>query len=111
MRHLKTKQGIKNMSYLMMEIKGWDRGAICKEPTVSDVNKQFNLAAGDIDENFGVIRLDADNYVVMASVEAAKKMLAQHVDNTVAGKGPFVDGPFSNSQLQPYNGSGFDPYM
>ena len=65
------------MSYLMMEITNWDRGLICSEPSTSEVCRQFNLAAEDLDEDFGVIRMGAEtkSYVVMASVEAAKKML------------------------------------
>ncbi len=90
------------MSYAMMNIHGWDRGDTAAEPDVSDVREQFNLAAQDIDEEFGVIRIAEKDYIVQVSVEAAKKMLAQHVDNTVAGKGPFVKGLYSNSPLSLY---------
>ena len=100
------------MTYLMMEITNWDRGMICSEPSTSEVCRQFNLAAEDLDEDFGVIRMGAEtkSYVVMASVEAAKKMLAAHVDNTVEGKGPFVKGPYSNGEVQRFTGQNYDPY-
>jgi len=92
------------MSYVMMTIKNWQRGDATVMPSTSDVCAQFNLAADDIDTNFGVIPMGSEtDFVVMASVEAAKKMLAQHVDNTVAGRGPFVEGPYTNSPIQPIN--------
>ena len=91
------------MSYLMMQVTAWDSSI---EINTDEVKKAFNLVSGDLDESYGAISLSAtqDALVVMASVEGAKKMLAQHVDNTFAGKGPFVEGPFSNPQIQPFGG-------
>lgn len=89
------------MPDMMMTIKCWDRGEAAAEPTIEEVGKVFNLAAGEIDPNFGVIPLGPQEHAVMVTPDAAKKMLAVHVDNTVKGKGPFVDGPWSNSAVAP----------
>jgi len=83
------------MSYLMMKITNWDRGNATVQPRAETVTKQFNLKASDIDRNFGVVGIGPDQFVVMVTPDAAKQMLAQHVDNTIKGKGPFVEGPFS----------------
>lgn len=90
------------MTFLMMTIKSWDRGDDTATPTVEDVSREFNLAAGEIDAGFGVIPLAPKEHAVMVTPDAAKKMYAAHIDNSVKGKGPFVTGPWSNSQLSLY---------
>ncbi len=89
------------MPYLKMTISDWDRGEAADEPTVKDVCETFNLAAVDIQREFGVVAMEPGRYTVMVTAAGAKKMLAAHIDNIMAGKGPAVQGPDTLSRPRP----------
>lgn len=68
------------------------------EPTLQEIKDAFNLKAGEIDENFGVIRLtlpsdEEQSFCILVEEEAAKRMEEK--------KDPRLGGVFSNPSIGP----------
>jgi len=65
-------------------------------PTIREVRSRFGLAAGEIDEQFGIVEIDPDakSYTILVDSSAAKRVSGAFEKQ--------VQGPFANTRIAPF---------